>query len=297
MRKQELSSSPAVNDKPHPVHGAGLGLRRTLLGPLADRPDHRVSFMEVAPENWIGVGGHFGRQLRAFTERYPFVAHGLSLSLGGPSALDETFLYRLKRFLDDHQLRYYSEHLSYCSDAGHLYDLMPIPFTEEAVHYVAARIRRTQDILERRIAVENVSYYAAPGKEMAEIDFLNAVLAEADCELLLDVNNIYVNSVNHHYDAEAFLSQVPAQRIGYIHVAGHYHEAEDLLVDTHGASVIDPVWALLEKTYARCGVIPTLLERDFNIPPLPELLGEVEQIARLQAKWSLGGQSSLRTHG
>lgn len=286
-----------MNDKSYPVHGAGLGLRRTLLGPLADQPADQVSFMEVAPENWIGVGGQFGKQFRSFTERYPFVTHGLSLSLGGPSPLDEAFLYRLKRFLDTHQIRYYSEHLSYCSDDGHLYDLMPIPFTDEAVRYVAARIRRTQEILERRIAVENVSYYAAPGKEMEEIDFLNAILEEADCDLLLDVNNIYVNSINHRYDAEAFLQQIPAERIGYIHVAGHYNEAEDLLVDTHGATVTDPVWALLEKAYARCGVIPTLLERDFNIPPLPELLGEVKQIARLQAKWSRGNQRSLATHG
>ena len=286
-----------MNDTRYPVHGAGLGLRRTLLGPLADQPSDQVSFLEVAQENWIGVGGHFGKQFRSFTERYPFVTHGLSLSLGGPSPLDEAFLYRLKHFLDSHQIRYYSEHLSYCSDDGHLYDLMPIPFTSEAVHYVAGRIRRTQDILERRIAVENVSYYAAPGKEMEEIDFLNAVLEEADCELLLDVNNIYVNSINHRYDAEAFLRQIPAERIGYIHVAGHYNEAEDLLVDTHGATVTDPVWALLEKTYARCGVIPTLLERDFNIPPLPELLGEVDQIARLQATWSRGSQRSVATHG
>ena len=286
-----------MNDTRYPVHGAGLGLRRTLMGPLADQPSDQVSFMEVAPENWIGVGGHFGRQFRSFTERYPFVTHGLSLSLGGPSPLDEAFLYQLKHFLDSHQIRYYSEHLSYCSDDGHLYDLMPIPFTTEAVHHVAGRIRRTQDILERRIAVENVSYYAAPGKEMEEIDFLNAVLEEADCELLLDVNNIYVNSINHRYDAEAFLQQIPVERIGYIHVAGHYNEAEDLLVDTHGATVTDPVWALLEDTYARCGVIPTLLERDFNIPPLPELLGEIDQIARLQAKWSRGRQRSVATHG
>lgn len=274
----------------YPVHGAGLGLRRTLLGPLADLAPGQaaipsVDFFEVAPENWIGVGGRFGRQFRAFTERHPFVTHGLSLSLGGPAPLDETFLYRLKRFLEEHRIRACTEHLSYCSDDGHLYDLMPIPFTAEAVAHVAARIRRTQDILERRIAVENVSYYAAPGQELSEIEFINAVLEEADCDLLLDVNNIYVNSVNHGYDAEDFLARIPAERILYLHIAGHYNEAEDLIVDTHGADVIDPVWELLDKTYARFGVIPTLLERDFNIPPLPELLGEVAQIAARQARW------------
>ncbi len=266
------------------------------MGPLQEHPAEGVDFFEVAPENWIGIGGKFGRQLRHFTERYPFVAHGLSLSIGSPAALDETFLHRVKRLLDEHHFRCYTEHLSYCSDDGHLYDLMPVPFTGEAVQYVAGRIRRVQDILERRIALENVSYYAAPGKEMEEIDFINAVLAEADCDLLLDVNNIYVNSINHRYDAESFLTALPAGRIVYLHVAGHHDEADDLKIDTHGAPVIDPVWDLLEKTYAHFGVIPTLLERDFNIPPLPELLGEVDRIAALQSKWA-GQTPPVAAHG
>ena len=147
------------------------------MGPLRDNPPATVDFFEVAPENWIGIGGKPGKQFRHFTERYPFVAHGLSLSIGGPAPLDETFLRRLRGFLDQHRVRCYSEHLSYCSDDGHLYDLMPIPFTEEAVRHVAERIRRTQDILERRIAMENVSYYAAPGKQMEEIDFLTKDMA------------------------------------------------------------------------------------------------------------------------
>ncbi len=249
----------------------------------AERPPARVGFFEVAPENWIGIGGRLGRQFRNFTERYPFVCHGLSLSIGSPSPLDEGFVKRLKGFLDTHGIRAYSEHLSYCSDDGHLYDLLPIPFTEEAVRHVAARVRRVQDMLERRIALENVSYYAAPSQEMPEIDFINAVLEEADCDLLLDVNNIYVNSINHCYDPVGFLAQLPARRILYAHVAGHYEEAPDLRVDTHGADVIDPVWALLAEAYARFGVFPTLLERDFNIPPLDELVEEVSTIARLQA--------------
>jgi uncharacterized protein (UPF0276 family) len=266
-----------------PVQGAGLGLRRAFIGPLAGHPSESVGFYEIAPENWMRIGGRLGKQFRALTERFPFVCHGLSLSLGGPAPLDEAFLRELGIFLDRHRIRLYSEHLSYCGDDGHLYDLMPIPFTEAAVRYTAERIRRTQDILERRIAIENISYYAAPGREMEEIDFLNAVLAEADCDLLLDVNNIHVNSVNHGYDAEAFLDAIPAGRIVYAHVAGHYVEAEDFLVDTHGAPVIDPVWQLLDRAYARFGVFPTLLERDFNIPPLAELLREVEDIRRLQA--------------
>ncbi|GJL76118.1 DUF692 domain-containing protein [Nitrosomonas sp.] len=274
-----------MNDESYPVHGAGLGLRRTLMRTIADQPVNSVDFWEIAPENWIGVGGFYGKKLRAFTEQYPFICHGLSLSIGSPSPLDEAFLQRLKRFLITHRIRCYSEHLSYCSDDGHLYDLLPIPFTEEAVHYVAGRIRRVQEILDQRIAMENVSYYAAPGQQMAEIDFLNAVLEEADCDLLLDVNNIYVNSVNHRYDAEVFLQEIPAKRIRYIHIAGHHNEADDLLVDTHGADVIDPVWSLLEKSYQQFGVIPTLLERDFNMPSLQTLELEVSRIQELQRKW------------
>ncbi|MGZ8218576.1 HvfB family MNIO-type RiPP peptide maturase [Methylomagnum sp.] len=266
-----------------PIHGAGLGLRRALIGPLAEQPPESVDFYEVAPENWMRIGGKLGKQFRSLTDRFPFICHGLSLSVGGPAPLDEAFLLELKTFLDSHGVRLYSEHLSYCGDDGHLYDLMPIPFTEEAVQYVAGRIRRVQDILERRIAIENISYYAAPGREMREIDFLKAVLAEADCDLLLDVNNIYVNSVNHDYGADAFLDAVPVERIVYLHVAGHYVEAEDFLVDTHGAPIIDPVWRLLDRAYARFGVVPTLLERDFNIPPLAELLHEIETIRQIQA--------------
>jgi len=271
---------------PHPVKGAGLGLRRALLGPLRSRDLGPVEFMEVAPENWIGVGGRRGRLFREFTERVPFVCHGLSLSIGGPAALDETFLQRLRLFLDRYDIRCYSEHLSYCSDDGHLYDLMPIPFTDEAVHYVAERVRRVQDILERRIALENVSYYAAPGAELSEIQFLTAVLDEADCDLLLDVNNIYVNSVNHRYDALAFLQALPGDRIAYGHIAGHHNEAEDLIVDTHGAAVVASVWDLLEQAYASFGVFPTLLERDFNIPAVEDLMQEVGRIQTLQQRWN-----------
>jgi len=271
---------------PHPVKGAGLGLRRALLGPLRSRDLGPVEFMEVAPENWIGVGGRRGRLFREFTERVPFVCHGLSLSIGGPSALDETFLKRLRLFLDRYDIRCYSEHLSYCSDDGHLYDLMPIPFTDEAVHYVAERVRRVQDILERRIALENVSYYAAPGAELSEIEFLTAVLDEADCDLLLDVNNIFVNSVNHRYDPLDFLQALPGDRIAYGHIAGHHNEAEDLIVDTHGAAVIASVWDLLEQAYASFGVFPTLLERDFNIPAVEDLMQEVGLIRTLQQRWN-----------
>ncbi|TAN49624.1 MAG: DUF692 domain-containing protein [Methylococcaceae bacterium] len=266
-------------------HGsAGLGLRRVFIEALQAAPPDNVGFYEIAPENWMHIGGKAGKLFRSLTEQFPFVCHGLCLSVGGPAPLDETFLLALKAFMAEHGMALYSEHLSYCGDDGHLYDLMPLPFTEAAVHHAAARIRRVQDVLERRIAMENISYYAAPGQEMAEIDFLKAVLAEADCDLLLDVNNIYVNSINHGYDAEAFLKAIPAERIAYLHIAGHYVEAEDFIVDTHGAPIVHPVWELLDRTYQCFGVQPTLLERDFNIPPLDELLAEVDCIRALQKR-------------
>jgi uncharacterized protein (UPF0276 family) len=269
-------------DRPDPVHGAGLGLRRAFAAAAAEQPPTEVDFWEIAPENWIGVGGRWGKLLRRMTERFPFVCHGLSLSIGSPTALDLELVRKIKDFLDSHQIRAYSEHLSFCSDDGHLYDLMPIPFTDEAVAYVAGRIRQVQEILERRIALENVSYYAAPGQQMSELEFIHAVLAEADCDLLLDVNNILVNSINHGYDAQAFLDSLPAERILYGHIAGHEVEAPDLRIDTHGADVIEPVWALLERAYERFGVFPTLLERDFNIPPLDQLSAEGRRIRTLQ---------------
>ena len=280
-----LSQAFMTRDPPQAdrLQGVGLGLRRSMLRELSLRGDElEVDFLEVAPENWIGVGGSYGRRLRELVARYPFATHGLSLSLGGPAPLDRDFVGRLRSFLDAHGIATYSEHLSWCADEGHLYDLMPIPFTEAAVRRVAARIGEVQDALARRIAVENVSYYAAPGAEMSEIEFVNAVLEEADCDLLLDVNNVYVNAVNHRYDARTFIARVPARRVVSMHVAGHYVEAEDLRVDTHGTDVCDPVWALLADAYRHCGVKPTVLERDFNIPPLERLLEEIAVIRRLQ---------------
>jgi uncharacterized protein (UPF0276 family) len=263
---------------------AGLGLRRALLGPLRDAAPGAFDFLECAPDNWIGVGGRFGAALAELGERHPLACHGLSLSLGGTAPLDDTHLQRLRRFLDAHRVPVFSEHLSYCTDDGQLYDLLPLPFTDEAVHHVAGRIRRVQDALGRRLAVENVSYYAAPHQAMAEIDFVTAVLEEADCDLLLDVNNVFVNAINHRYDALAFLDRLPSRRIACIHVAGHYDEADDLKVDTHGAPVKADVWALLDAAYARFGVRPTLLERDFHFPPFAELLDEVAMIRACQAR-------------
>ena len=263
----------------------GLGLRRALLGPLssmAPQPGAGIGFLEVAPENWMRLGGRLGRQFREYTERFPFVTHGLSLSIGSPAPLDEDFVRALRAFLDQHGIADYSEHLTWCSDDGHLYDLMPIPFTEEAVDYVAARVRRVQDLLGRRIALENASYYTPLATDLSEAEFIGAVLERADCDLLLDVNNLVVNGINHRYDPLRFLDALPLSRVRYLHIAGHYVEAEDLRVDTHGSDVGDAAWALLDAVYARLGPVPTLLERDFNIPPLPALMTEIGRINAAQ---------------
>ena len=265
------------------LHGSGLGLRRDLLADFRGLRDGAIDFFEVAPENWIGIGGTLQTRFNALAERFPIATHGLSLSLGGPLPLDRELLGAIRGFLDRYDVRLYSEHLSYCSDHAQLYDLAPIPFTEEAAHYVAGRIREAQDLLGRRMAVENVSYYAAPGQQMPEIDFVRTVLEEADCLMLLDVNNVYVNAVNHGYDPDGYMAALPPERVAYFHIAGHYREAADLIVDTHGADVIEPVWTLLDAAYRRFGVRPTLLERDFNFPPMTALLGEVERIRTHQA--------------
>ena len=268
------------------VSGAGLGLRRGLLAALQDSAsgsvDEQVDFLEVAPENWIGVGGRFGRQLRALTERMPFLCHGLSLNLGGFAPLDLELLRAIKVFLDEHGIRGYSEHLSACADDGQLYDLMPLPFSDEAVRRVAARIRQVEEVLERPLIIENVSAYARLPGELDEVDFVRAVLEEADCQLLLDINNVQVNAHNFGFDPRAYIEAMPGERIAYLHVAGHLDQAADLKIDTHGAPVCDPVWQLLAHSYAAHGVRPTLLERDFNFPPLAELYAEVGQIRTLQ---------------
>ncbi|MCB1678447.1 MAG: DUF692 domain-containing protein [Halioglobus sp.] len=273
--------------------GAGLGLRRALLRPLLDADSAAVDFLEVAPENWIGVGGRYGRQLRQLAERYPLVLHGLSLDIGGPDPLDFDLLRNVRALMDEFGVAVYSEHLSYCAAQGHLYDLLPIPFTEEAMHYVAARVRRVQDVIGCPLVLENASYYAQPQARMSEAEFISAVQCETGCELLLDVNNVYVNSINHGYDPIGFLQALPLHCVHYMHIAGHYDEAPDLKVDTHGADVIDPVWDLLGRAYARTGPLPTLLERDFNLPPLSSLLQEVAHIRQVQRSFAVSNATAV----
>lgn len=264
--------------------GAGLGLRRALMGPLLSMADEAVDFLELAPENWIGVGGRYARGLGELGERFPFVMHGLSLDIGGPDPLDEALLDGVAALMQRFSIRLYSEHLTYCAADGHLYDLLPIPFTEEAVHYVSDRIRHVQDRLGVPLVLENASYYAQAHRDLDEAQFIGAVVEESGCELLLDVNNVYVNSINHGYEPLGFIDALPLHKVRYLHIAGHYDEADDLKVDTHGTDVIDPVWDLLDRVYERLGPVPTLLERDFNFPGLDSLLAEVDTIRHAQGR-------------
>ena len=265
------------------LNGRGLGLRQEFLDALLEYQSPPVDFLEVAPENWVRAGGKRQHLFNQYAERYPITLHGLSLSIGGNDPINIAFVKEVKAFMKRYGIDIYSEHLSYCSDTkGYLYDLLPLPFTEEAIQHVTSRVKQVQDILEQEIILENVSYYAAPNQQIAEIDFLNAVIAESGCKLLFDVNNVYVNSINHGYDAKSFIDQIPAGKISYIHIAGHLQESKDLIIDTHGDAVVPNVWELLEYTYQKYGNISTLLERDFNIPPLQDLLEETNKIGTMQ---------------
>lgn len=278
--------------------GAGLGFRRELLPQM--KPDNlsTIDFFEVSPENWINsqgmMGGRFARQLREYTEQFDFICHGLSLSIGSSKELDVAHVKNIHAFMKHHDISLFTEHLSWCSNNhGHLYDLLPIPCTQEAVRWVAKRIEQVQDILGQRIGLENASYYYVPPQsDMSDSEFISAVVQEADCLLHLDVNNIYVNSQNFGFDPHVYIRELPLERTCYLHVAGHYVEEDGLIVDTHGNSVIEPVWSLLgdayeliyQKTGKTANQIPTCLERDFNFPQLQELIDEVDFIHEIQDK-------------
>ena len=296
------------------LQGAGLGYRRDLADDFLNlSSNNAIQFMEVAPENWVKMGGAARYKFDQAAERYPLAVHGLSLSLGGQAPLDRELLKNTKALMTQYNSTFFSEHLSYCECEGHLYDLLPMPFTEEAVKHVAQRIRYVQDFLGLQISLENTSYYLhSPTSTMNEVEFLNAIAQEADCGIHLDVNNIYVNGINHGLlDPYVFLDQVDVKRVNYIHIAGHdeehsaaqvvedlegesfnkikgaYRHLPELLIDTHGEAVKGTVWDLLEYAYQRLPVIPpTLLERDFNFPPFAELYSEVEHIAQLQQKYA-----------
>ncbi|NIE95219.1 DUF692 domain-containing protein [Acinetobacter sp. Tr-809] len=275
--------------------GVGLGLRREFIDAFLNAETH-PDFIEVAPENWMGFGGRHAKLLAQCMEKAPLICHGLSLSIGGPHPLNLEFIQQVKNFLQRYQVPIYSEHLSYTHDGGYLYDLLPIPMTEAAANYVAERILRVQDILGQKLVIENVSTYLMPNAEMREAEFVREVLLKADCELLLDVNNVYVNSVNHGSDAYAFIEAMPKDRIRYFHVAGHEQVEKNLLIDTHGVAISDPVWQLLQYSYQVCGAKPTLLERDFNIPSWQQLQNELTTIKKMQQESRDEGKTNIFSH-
>jgi uncharacterized protein (UPF0276 family) len=263
----------------------GIGFRRDLAEALLAYQGELLQFIELAPENWAGIGGKWRKVLERAAEKYPITSHGLSLSLGSPDPLDFKFLKTVKEFLAEFSVQIYSEHLSFTKcDNAHVHELLPIPFREDAAHHVAERIRQAQDFLERPIAIENVSYYTPVAPEISESEFLSIVLEESNCQLLLDVNNVYVNAFNHQYDAREFLSEIPLERVAYIHMAGHEQRTEDLIIDTHAAPIIDPVFDLFAWVSTKINPVPVLLERDYNIPELNSLLEELSIIHEINSK-------------
>ena len=263
----------------------GIGLRRDIAEEILESRLLTPDFLEFAQENWMGVGGNWNRTRKKAVSMYPVTCHGLSLSLGSPEELDWDFIRELKAFLDENQVKIFSEHLSYTkSQNAHLYDLLPIPFREDAVNHVVDRIRQVQDFLERPLAIENVSYYTPVAAEMTEIEFVTSIVEKADCKLLLDVNNVYVNAFNHQYDAKQYISQLPLDRVAYIHMAGHEQVAPDLIIDTHGQPIIDPVYELFEWTIQRMDPVPVLLERDYNFDNLDLLQSELDHLRTIIKK-------------
>ncbi len=268
-------------------HYTGLGFRKDFAEELIDSNILKPSFIELAPENWIGMGGYWKKQLDKAAEKFPITCHGLSLSIGSPDELDVEFVKQVKKFLKQYNVKVYSEHLSYSKcDNAHLYELLPIPFRKDAVKHIVERIKQVQDILEMPIALENVSYYTPVAAQMKESEFISAIVNESGCNMLLDVNNIYVNSFNHKYDAKQFLQEIPLNKVAYIHMAGHEQVSDTLIIDTHGAAIIDPVFELFEHTIGLIKPVPVLLERDFNIPEFEELQGELTRMdSIIEKKW------------
>ena len=272
----------------------GIGLRRDIADVILSSDIIHPDFIEFAPENWMGIGGYWNKIRQRAVDKYPVTCHGLSLSLGSPEELDWNFIKELKVFLDENKVEIFSEHLSYTkSDNAHLYDLLPIPFREDAVDHVADRIRKVQDVLGRKIAIENVSYYTPVAAEISESQFINSIVEKADCKLLLDVNNVYVNAFNHSYDAREFIDQMPLDKVAYIHMAGHEKVAEDLIIDTHGEPIIDPVYDLFEYTIKKMNPVPVLLERDYNFQDLPSISAELDKLKSIiKIHWEVQHETS-----
>jgi uncharacterized protein (UPF0276 family) len=262
--------------------GIGLGLRgRFIEDVVRGDADDRVAFLELSPENYIHRGGQLPAQLERIAERFPIITHGLTMSLGSTDPLRDDYLRELRPFLHRYRTPWHTDHLCFSGLEGALlHDLLPLPATKQTAHRVAARVREAQDRLGVRFGVENISYYLPMGEpEMPEAVWVREILEQADCALLLDVNNVFVNSKNFGFDPYAWLKEIPLERVVQLHVAGHEHwEDYEMWVDTHGATVLDPVHEMMSWVIERTGPLPVLLERDTNIPPLSELLDEVERL-------------------
>jgi uncharacterized protein (UPF0276 family) len=263
----------------------GIGFRKDFADEFIDNSSFSPDFIEFAPENWVDMGGYWKTILDKVTEKYPVICHGLSLSIGSAEELDMVFLKKLKTFLDEYNIEIYSEHLSYTkAENAHLFDLLPIPFREDAISHVVKRIKQVQDFLERPLVIENVSYYTPVAAEMSEEIFISNIVNESGCKMLLDVNNVYVNAFNHGYDAKKFIDAMPLDKIAYVHMAGHTKVAPDLIIDTHGQAIIDPVYELFDYTVSKINPVPVLLERDFNIPETEELVAEMSRLKEITTK-------------
>ncbi len=264
----------------------GLGLRWEFLEELIDRRPAEIDFIEISPENYMRRGGYFPSALEAAASVYPAITHGLTMSLGGVDPLDEEYLRELAAFVGEVKSPWHSDHLCFGSaDGVVLHDLLPIAFTDVAVARVADRIARARDALRVPMAIENISFYLHPGKkQMSEAEFIARVCDRADCGLMLDVNNAYVNATNFGFDIDEWMRTVPLHRVVQMHVAGHewFDEGPEgggaLIIDTHGADVSDPVLALLERVVAKTGPVPVILERDQAIPSLDGLLAEIARV-------------------
>lgn len=264
----------------------GLGLRQVHLPELTPAAKPLIHFLELAPENYLQQTKQVHQQLHQIRRHTPIIAHGLNLSIGGIEPLNMALLRKIKAFFAEFNITNYSEHLSFCDDQqGYFYDLLPIPFTEEAVSHISKRIIQVQDFLEMQVAFENSSYYYQLPSELTESQFINAIVESSNCALLLDVNNAYVNSQNHHYDPRQFIKALPTNAIRYLHIAGHWQKTPELIIDSHAANIIEEVWHLLEFTYLTHGLKPTLLERDGNIPSLSEMQYELSRIDQIQLRY------------
>lgn len=285
MARGTVGSPTSSQPSERPIQGVGIGLRRVFAHELASTR-RRLDFVEVMPENWVCFGGRAKRQLQACLERFPAVTHGVSLNIGGLEPLDSRLLDATAALCQDYAVPFWSDHVCYSSVQGQpVSDLLPLPFTRQVIEHTAPRIRQAQAHVGRPILLENATFYAhmpppqgtPPADILDEATFLCELLAAGDCGMLLDVNNVYVNSVNHGFDPRAFIDRMPLARVRQLHLAGHTRQ-DDVVIDTHIGPIIDPVWDLYAYTLRRAGrLIPTLIEWDQDIPPLDEVLDEVDR--------------------